>query len=157
MEVFDAAMRTDVEQRLADEADLAGYSSLGYVQALPVDIVKIDKSFVDPITGPGHGTALSEVVLKLAAATGLRVVAEGVETPAHADALRELGCYSGQGYTWSRPLPADRLRTALLRPLVATADTRLSRPPAQSPASPARSATASAQPQESVTPAPPWP
>lgn len=103
--------------RLALDDFGTGYSSLGYVQALPVDILKIDKSFVDPITGPGHGTALSEVVLKLAAATGLRVIAEGIEVSAQADALRELGCQSGQGYAWSRPLPASELQEALRHPL----------------------------------------
>lgn len=97
-----------------------GYSSLGYIQALPVDIVKIDKSFVDLITGPGSGTALSEVVLKLAEATGLRVVAEGVETPGQAEALRQLGCHYGQGFTWARPLPTNQLRTLLRTPLAAT-------------------------------------
>jgi len=90
-----------------------GYSSLAYVQLLPVDILKIDKSFVDPIRGPGQGTTLSEVVLKLAEATGLRTVAEGIETPAQAEALRLLGCVSGQGYTWSRPVPIGQLATAL--------------------------------------------
>ena len=86
-----------------------GYSSLSYVQNLPVTILKIDKSFVDPIQGPGAGTALSEVVLKLAEATDLCTVAEGVETPAQAEALRRLGCERGQGYTWSPPVPLDRL------------------------------------------------
>jgi len=109
--------------RLALDDFGTGYCSLGYVQALPVDIIKIDKSFVDPITGPGHGTALSEVVLKLAAASGLRVIAEGIETSDQADALLQLGCHSGQGYTWSRPLPVDQLHDALRQPLVATTDT----------------------------------
>jgi diguanylate cyclase (GGDEF)-like protein len=86
-----------------------GYSSLSYVQNLPVSILKIDKSFVDPISGPGEGTALSEVVLKLAEATQLCTVAEGVETLAQAEALRQLGCQRGQGYTWSPPVPQDRL------------------------------------------------
>jgi diguanylate cyclase (GGDEF)-like protein len=86
-----------------------GYSSLSYVQNLPVTILKIDKSFVDPISGPGVGTALSEVVLKLAEATDLCTVAEGVETMAQAEALRRLGCRRGQGYTWSPPVPQARL------------------------------------------------
>ena len=90
-----------------------GYSSLGYVQTLPVDVLKVDKSFVDAITGPGRGTALTEVVLKLAEATGLRTVAEGVETAAQAEALRALGCRSGQGYVWSRPVPAEGLPAAV--------------------------------------------
>jgi diguanylate cyclase (GGDEF)-like protein len=91
-----------------------GYSSMSYVQNLPVSILKIDKSFVDPITGPGDGTALSEVVLKLAEAAGLRTVAEGVETAVQADALRRLGCHRGQGYLWSPPVPAERLAGTVL-------------------------------------------
>ncbi len=90
-----------------------GYSSLSYVQNLPVTILKIDKSFVDPIQGPGTGTALSEVVLKLAEATNLCTVAEGVETPAQAEALRRLGCERGQGYTWSPPVPQERLQEVI--------------------------------------------
>ncbi|MFI1988501.1 EAL domain-containing protein [Actinoplanes sp. NPDC020271] len=92
-----------------------GYSSLSYVQKLPATILKIDKSFVDPITGPGAGTALSEVVIKLAQAIGMRTVAEGVETPAQAAALRLLGCHRGQGYTWSRPVPQAELQAAAAR------------------------------------------
>ncbi len=91
-----------------------GYSSLSYVQNLPVTILKIDKSFVDPIQGPGVGTALSEVVLKLAEATDLCTVAEGVETAAQAEALRRLGCRRGQGYTWSPPVPQARLDEVVL-------------------------------------------
>ncbi len=86
-----------------------GYSSLSYVQDLPVTILKIDKSFVDRITGPISGTALCEVVVKLADATGLISVAEGIETPEQAAALRQLGCLRGQGYTWSRPVAHDEL------------------------------------------------
>ncbi|BEL04132.1 hypothetical protein Q0Z83_023230 [Actinoplanes sichuanensis] len=86
-----------------------GYSSLSYVQKLPATILKIDKSFVDPITGPGAGTSLSEVVIKLADATGLVTVAEGVENPEQASALRLLGCHRGQGYTWSRPIAQNEL------------------------------------------------
>ncbi|HWS31794.1 MAG TPA: EAL domain-containing protein, partial [Actinoplanes sp.] len=95
-----------------------GYSSLSYVQRIPATILKIDKSFVDPITGPGAGTALTEVVVKLAEATGLRTVAEGVESPGQADALRLLGCHRGQGYVWSRPVPQSELHavtTAAMR------------------------------------------
>ena len=91
-----------------------GYSSMSYVQNLPVSILKIDKSFVDPITGPGKGTTLSEVVLKLAEATGLRTIAEGVETSAQADALRRLGCDRGQGYVWSPPVPNELLATTAI-------------------------------------------
>ena len=91
-----------------------GYSSMSYVQNLPVSILKIDKSFVDPITELGQGTTLREVVLKLAEATGLRTIAEVVETPAQADALRRLGCNRGQGYLWSKPVPNTHLATVIL-------------------------------------------
>ncbi|MGK5683719.1 putative bifunctional diguanylate cyclase/phosphodiesterase [Actinoplanes sp. URMC 104] len=100
-----------------------GYSSLSYVQRLPATILKIDKSFVDPITGPGAGTALSEVVIKLAQATGLRTVAEGVESPEQAEALRLLGCHRGQGYTWSRPVPQEHLAAAVAAPAAVPATT----------------------------------
>jgi diguanylate cyclase (GGDEF)-like protein/PAS domain S-box-containing protein len=95
--------------RLALDDFGTGYSSLSYVQDLPVTILKIDKSFVDPITGPISGTALCEVVVKLADATGLISVAEGIETAEQAAALRQLGCHRGQGYAWSRPVPHDDL------------------------------------------------
>lgn len=90
-----------------------GYSSMSYVQNLPVSILKIDKSFVDPISGPGQGTTLTEVVLKLAEATGLQTVAEGVESAAQAEALRRLGCDRGQGFLWSPPVRNSQLTTAL--------------------------------------------
>jgi EAL domain-containing protein (putative c-di-GMP-specific phosphodiesterase class I) len=89
-------------------------------------VLKIDKSFIDPVTGPGQGTALAEVVLKLAEVAGLQTVAEGIETVEQADALRELGCQYAQGYLWSRPLPLDELALwlsgqATLRPRAAQA------------------------------------
>lgn len=105
-----------------------GYSSLSYVQTLPADVLKIDKSFVDAIKGPAQGTALVEVVIKLAEATGLLTVAEGVETAVQADALRVLGCQRGQGYLWSRPLPIDLLARHLASWTV----------PAQEPRAPGR-------------------
>jgi diguanylate cyclase (GGDEF)-like protein len=111
MDTLHAIRRRGVHLALDDFG--TGYSSLSYVQQLPATIVKIDKSFVDPITAPGEGTALSEVVVKLASATGMRTVAEGVETPEQAAALRLLGCERGQGYTWSKPVPLERLRAAV--------------------------------------------
>lgn len=90
-----------------------GYSSMSYVQKLPATVLKIDKAFVDPITGPGDGTTLSEVVLKLAEATGMRTVAEGIENDEQAEALRQLGCQRGQGYYWSRPVSLADLPAAV--------------------------------------------
>jgi diguanylate cyclase (GGDEF)-like protein/PAS domain S-box-containing protein len=110
LEVLDSLRARGVRLALDDFG--TGYSSLGYVQALPVDVLKIDKSFVDPITAHGHGTSLSEVVLKLAEATGLRTVAEGIESRAQADVLRRLGCELGQGFALARPVPLGELEAA---------------------------------------------
>ncbi|GAA1619154.1 sensor domain-containing protein [Actinoplanes couchii] len=103
-----------------------GYSSLSYVQRLPATILKIDKSFVDPITEDAVGTALTEVVVKLAEATGLRTVAEGVENAVQAAALRRLGCHRGQGFVWSRPVPQSDLHHVLTQ---LSGDPALVRPP----------------------------
>jgi EAL domain-containing protein (putative c-di-GMP-specific phosphodiesterase class I) len=86
-----------------------GYSSLGYLQRFPLDILKVDKSFVDGL-GHDHGTEIVAAVVNLAHALGLEVVAEGVETPAQLEALRELGCDFAQGYLFSRPMPPVDLR-----------------------------------------------
>jgi EAL domain-containing protein (putative c-di-GMP-specific phosphodiesterase class I) len=99
--------------RLALDDFGTGYSSLSWLQDLPADVLKIDKSFIDPVTGPGHGTALAEVVLKLAEVAGLQTVAEGIETAEQAEALRQLGCQFAQGYLWSRPLPLAALSALL--------------------------------------------
>jgi EAL domain-containing protein (putative c-di-GMP-specific phosphodiesterase class I) len=89
-----------------------GYSSLSYLQRIPVDILKIDKSFIDPIRGPAQGTALSEVVLKLAQALDLRTVAEGVEATDQLIALHRLGCNWAQGFVLAHPVPIADLQTA---------------------------------------------
>jgi EAL domain-containing protein (putative c-di-GMP-specific phosphodiesterase class I) len=102
--------------RLALDDFGTGYSSLSWLQNLPADVLKIDKSFIDPVTGPGRGTALAEVVLKLAEVAGLQTVAEGIETAEQAEALRQLGCQYAQGYLWSRPLPLDALAAQLSGP-----------------------------------------
>jgi EAL domain-containing protein (putative c-di-GMP-specific phosphodiesterase class I) len=86
-----------------------GYSSLGQLKALlPVDTIKIDKSFVDGITTAGEDHAIVDAVLRLAAGLGLRAVAEGVETAEQARELLALGCDLSQGYHFARPqAPAD--------------------------------------------------
>jgi diguanylate cyclase (GGDEF)-like protein/PAS domain S-box-containing protein len=87
-----------------------GYSSLGHLkQLLPVDVLKIDRSFVRDIATSDEGQAIVAAVVDLASKLGVTTVAEGVEEPAQADILRELRCSVGQGYMWSRPRPADEL------------------------------------------------
>jgi diguanylate cyclase (GGDEF)-like protein len=94
-----------------------GYSSLAYLQRLPVDEVKIDRSFVLGLNGENQASsrALIRSITGLGANLGLRIVAEGVEDQATLDELRELGCHLAQGYHISRPLTATHLRTWLLR------------------------------------------
>ena len=85
-----------------------GYSSLAYLKRFPVDMLKVDKSFVDGLGENLEDTAIVEAVTNLAHALGLRTVAEGIETTGQLDQLRALGCELGQGYYFSRPLPAHK-------------------------------------------------
>lgn len=88
-----------------------GYSSLAYLTRLPVDSVKIDKTFVDGVEADVGSRAVVTAVLALAGDLGLDVVAEGIETHGQREALLALGCRLGQGYLFARPAPADQLTT----------------------------------------------
>jgi diguanylate cyclase (GGDEF)-like protein len=90
--------------RLALDDFGTGYSSLSYLQRLPVDILKIDRSFVSGVAGGTEDSALARAIVTLGQTLGLEVVAEGVETAEQLAALRELGCQLGQGYYFARPL-----------------------------------------------------
>lgn len=83
-----------------------GYSSLSYFRKLPVDILKIDQSFVRDMLDDQEDRSIVESVVRLAAAFNRQVIAEGVETPQHAEALLELGCFLVQGYGIAKPMPA---------------------------------------------------
>jgi diguanylate cyclase (GGDEF)-like protein/PAS domain S-box-containing protein len=85
-----------------------GYSSLAYLRRLPLDELKIDRSFVANLAGDSNNAAIVESMVAIATAFGLAVIAEGVETRAEADLLRRLGCRCHQGYLYARPLPADQ-------------------------------------------------
>ena len=86
-----------------------GYSSLACLHQLPVDVVKIDRSFVSQLEHSTHHQVLVQATLMVAHSLGMATVAEGVETPAQEAALRRLGCGSAQGYLFSRPLPPAEL------------------------------------------------
>lgn len=94
-----------------------GYSSLAYLQRLPVDVLKIDRSFVKDLDAAGaareHAHALAQAITGLGHNLGLRVLAEGVETEAQLDAIVALGCDDVQGFLFSRPLPPDQLEAAV--------------------------------------------
>ena len=86
-----------------------GYSSLSSLHALPIDTVKIDRSFVSQSDSSSHHRALIEATVRVANSLGMTTVAEGVETQAQADVIASLGCDSAQGYWFSRPLQAEAL------------------------------------------------
>ena len=90
-----------------------GYSSLGYLRSLPVSKLKIDRSFVMDLPGSRDALAIVDAVLSLSKSLRLNVVAEGVETIDQAVTLRDLGCAQGQGYLFSRPVPAEEFERLL--------------------------------------------
>jgi EAL domain-containing protein (putative c-di-GMP-specific phosphodiesterase class I) len=90
--------------RIAVDDFGTGYSSLGYLGRLPIDILKVDRSFVRDVALGGESAALAAAVLRLAATFKKRSVAEGIETKAQATALLGLNCELGQGYFFARPL-----------------------------------------------------
>jgi EAL domain-containing protein (putative c-di-GMP-specific phosphodiesterase class I) len=86
-----------------------GYSSLEQLRRMPVDIVKVDRSFVTGMAADSTDRELVAAVVGMGRALKLSVVAEGIETPEQVEALRELGCDTGQGFLFARPLPADAM------------------------------------------------
>jgi diguanylate cyclase (GGDEF)-like protein/PAS domain S-box-containing protein len=86
-----------------------GYSSMSYLHRLPVDKLKIDRSFVSGVDGNVHNAAICESVLALARSFDLKVIAEGVETEGQLDWLRAHGCGEVQGYLLARPMPFERM------------------------------------------------
>jgi diguanylate cyclase (GGDEF)-like protein/PAS domain S-box-containing protein len=86
-----------------------GYSSLAYLRRFPIDEIKVDRSFVSGVTTSERDRTIVSSILRLGREMRLTTVAEGIETPAQAIRLTELGCSLGQGYHWSRPVSAERL------------------------------------------------
>lgn len=91
-----------------------GYASLTHLLSFPVDIIKIDRSFVERLGVDQPGEVVVNAILDIAQRLDMRVVAEGIETTRQSDILRQLGCRLGQGYLYSRPVSA-RDATGLLR------------------------------------------
>ncbi|MGH2755743.1 MAG: putative bifunctional diguanylate cyclase/phosphodiesterase [Actinomycetota bacterium] len=106
-----------------------GYSSLAYLKRLPVHDLKIDRSFVMGMESDENDAIIVRSVIDLGRNLGLRVVAEGIETPEVSTALTAMGCDLGQGYHISRPIPGDKLRSWM------TAHTAVSRRPGSLPPS----------------------
>lgn len=126
LELTESSMMADIDRarqqlnllknlgvRIAIDDFGTGYSSLAHLRRLPVDVIKIDRSFVGKADRDANDAIVVKTILSLAQALGLDVVAEGVETEAQATLLREAGCQTAQGHLLSYPLPADELESWL--------------------------------------------
>jgi diguanylate cyclase (GGDEF)-like protein len=105
MRVFEALKALDATVAMDDFG--TGYSSLAYLQRLPIDVLKIDKSFVTGMMSDPDSVAIVRAVLSLADALGMSTTAEGIETVELATTLATLGCSSGQGFYFAKPLEAE--------------------------------------------------
>ena len=94
--------------RLAVDDFGTGYSSMAYLSRFPIDTLKIDRAFVQKI-GDADGFAILHAIVNLARALKLSVTSEGIETEEQWEYLSLLGCERGQGYLFSRPLPAHKI------------------------------------------------
>ena len=90
-----------------------GYSSLSYIRQLPVDILKVDKSFIDAVHESPEASAVARVIIRLGRTLNLRTVAEGIEESAQVEALRAMQCQLGQGYLFAKPLSSAELEQLL--------------------------------------------
>ncbi|HEY7380735.1 MAG TPA: EAL domain-containing protein [Gaiella sp.] len=126
LEITESTLLTDIDGVAARLADLrtlgvriaiddfgTGFSSLGYLQRFPVDELKIAREFVDEVARDERRARLVEAILTLARSLELETIAEGIEEPAQRQRLQELGCRIGQGYLFSRPVPASEVPNIL--------------------------------------------
>jgi c-di-GMP phosphodiesterase Gmr len=103
--VLDALKQLDANLAMDDFG--TGYSNLAYLQKLPIDVLKIDRSFVSDMDANKDSRAIVSTILSLANALGMKTTAEGVETAAISGVLKNLGCTNAQGYYFARPLTFD--------------------------------------------------
>jgi EAL domain-containing protein (putative c-di-GMP-specific phosphodiesterase class I) len=123
LEMTESVLLTDTDENLARIVSLkalgvllamddfgTGYSSLAYLRRFPMDVLKIDRSFVDrlggDVLGDSEDVALVRTIVRLGQSLGMRTVAEGIENDVQLTALRDMGCDYAQGFFLSRPLPA---------------------------------------------------
>ena len=102
--------------RLAIDDFGTGYSSLNYLQRMPIDILKIDRSFVDRIDRGGDELAFARAIVELARSLSLRTIAEGIELESQAECLDQLGCDLGQGFLYAKAVPPEELTLLLAAP-----------------------------------------
>jgi len=99
----------DLGVKLAIDDFGTGYSSLNYLRRFPVDILKVDKSFIDEVSGRGEQSALTASIIELAGTLQLLPVAEGIEREEQLDRLLELQCTLGQGFYFAQPLDLEAI------------------------------------------------
>ena len=112
IETFHALRNLGV--RLAIDDFGTGYSSMSYLKRLPINTLKIDRSFVGDLARDSNDLAIATAIVALGHSMGLTVVAEGVETEEQANALMAIGCDIGQGYLYARPMPSERITEYLI-------------------------------------------
>jgi diguanylate cyclase (GGDEF)-like protein/PAS domain S-box-containing protein len=91
-----------------------GYSSLSYLKQLPIDKLKIDRSFIRDMPHDSDAVAITQAIVSLGKNLGLRITAEGIETMAQQSLLQKMGCQEGQGYLYSPPVPAEVFEQMLM-------------------------------------------
>jgi EAL domain-containing protein (putative c-di-GMP-specific phosphodiesterase class I) len=101
-----------------------GYSSLSYLRRMPVDIIKLDRTFVSDLLGDAQESRVTRALIELAHNIGTVVLAEGVEESAQVAALMEQGCHLAQGYLMARPVDPQDFRALLDRRLLPPEDPR---------------------------------
>jgi len=117
----DLARLRDKGIRIAIDDFGTGYSSLSYLRQVPVNVLKIDKSFIDTMATSPEQRSLVETIVRLARTLGLDVVAEGIQRPGDRDMLAALGCHYGQGYLFSKAMPEAEVGRWLAGHLTRTA------------------------------------
>src|SRR5690606_34295209 len=90
-----------------------GYSSLSYLKQFPIDVLKIDQSFVRDVLSNEKDAAITTTIIHLGKSLGVEVIAEGVESEEQAEFLLNAECHKAQGYFFSRPLPAEDLESMI--------------------------------------------
>ncbi len=115
-QVLSQLKELDIELQVDDFG--TGYSSLAYLHRLPIDALKIDRSFVSEMETSKESVEIIRAILALADGLGVGVVAEGVETTAQAETLREMGCNLAQGYYFAKPMTAEAAREFVARAAV---------------------------------------
>ena len=110
-QLFEQLKKRNIQLSLDDFG--TGYSSLSYLHRFPLDIIKIDRSFISNLDLIGKNLEVVQAILNLAHHLGMSVVAEGIETPEQLSLLRLLGCELAQGYLFAQPLDVEAAETLL--------------------------------------------